>query len=39
VQAPKGTSLEVAEEEHGFCKLLMNAQGKGPISVFTCNAN
>lgn len=36
VSAPKGTTLEVGQEERGECILKMDAAGKGPIKVFSC---
>jgi len=39
VAAPKGTTLEVGEEERGNCTLKMNALGKGAIRVFSCKVN
>jgi hypothetical protein len=39
VAAPKGTTLEVGEEERGNCTLKMNATGKGAIRVFSCKVS
>lgn len=36
VAAPKGTSLEVGEEDHGECVLKMDATGQGAIKIFSC---
>lgn len=37
IAAPKGTSLEMGEEEHGESILKMDSSGKGRIRVYTCN--
>ena len=39
ISAPKGTTLEVGEEEEGDCLLKMDASGKGDIKVYTCKAS
>jgi hypothetical protein len=39
VSAPKGTSLEVGQEEKGDCVLKMDSSGKGPIKVYSCKLN
>lgn len=36
ISAPKGSGLEVAEEEKGECKLKLDATQKGDIKVFSC---
>lgn len=38
VTAPKGTSLEVGEEDRGECTLRMDSKGRGNIKVYTCKA-
>ena len=38
ISAPKGTSLEMGEEEHGESILKMDSNGKGRIRVYNCNA-
>jgi hypothetical protein len=40
VSAPRGSALEVGEEEKGECVLRMDATGKDrPIKVYTCRSN
>lgn len=40
VSAPRGSALEVGEEEKGECVLRMDATGKDrPIRVYTCRPN
>ena len=39
ISAPKGTTVEVGEEEEGDCLLKMDATGKGDIKVYTCKAS
>lgn len=40
ISAPRGSSLEVGEEERGECVLKMDANGKDrPIKVYTCKPN
>jgi hypothetical protein len=39
ISAPKGTSLEMGQEEHGESVLKMDATGKGKIRVYNCNAS
>ena len=36
VSAPKGTSLEVDQEDKGECILKMDAKDKGKIKVYSC---
>lgn len=36
VSAPKGTTLEVGQEEKGECMLKMSSSGNGPIKVYSC---
>ena len=38
ISAPKGTSLEMGEEEQGESILKMDSAGKGKIRVYNCNA-
>jgi len=38
ISAPKGTSLEMGEEEHGESILKMDSTGKGKIRVYNCNS-
>jgi len=37
IAAPKGTTLEMGEEEHGEHILKMDSTGKGRIRVYNCN--
>jgi hypothetical protein len=37
ISAPKGTSLEMGQEEHGESVLKMDSTGKGRIRVYNCN--
>ena len=37
ISAPKGTSLEMGEEEQGQSILKMDSSGKGKIRVYNCN--
>ena len=37
ISAPKGTSLEMGQQEHGESVLKMDAAGKGRIRVYNCN--
>ena len=39
ISAPKGTSLEMGEEEQGESILKMDSVGKGRIRVFNCNSD
>jgi NADH:ubiquinone oxidoreductase subunit D len=40
ISAPRGSALEVGEEEKGECVLRMDATGKDrPIRVYTCKPN
>lgn len=39
ISAPKGTSLEMGQEEHGESVLRMDATGKGRIRVYNCNGS
>ena len=39
ISAPKGTSLEMGEEEHGESILRMDSSNKGPIRVYNCDMN
>lgn len=38
IAAPKGTSLEMGQEEQGESVLKMDSSGKGRIRVYNCNA-
>jgi hypothetical protein len=38
ISAPKGTSLEMGEEEHGESLLKMDSANKGRIRVYNCNS-
>lgn len=38
LSAPKGTTLEAVDmDETGGCQLVMDANGKGEIKVYTCD--
>lgn len=39
ISAPKGTSLEMGQEEQGESVLKMDATGKGKIRVYNCNGS
>lgn len=39
VSAPKGTHLEVSEEDKGGCVLKMDANGKGNLKIYSCQLN
>lgn len=39
IAAPKGTSLEMGQEEQGESILKMDSSGKGRIRVYTCNSD
>mgnify|MGYP000869464703 FL=1 len=39
ISAPKGTSLEMGEEEHGESLLKMDSSSKGRIRVYNCSAS
>lgn len=39
LSAPKGTTLEAVDmDEEGGCQLMMDANGKGEIKVYTCDS-
>lgn len=38
IAAPKGTTLEMGEQDHGEHILKMDSTGKGRIRVYNCNA-
>ena len=38
IAAPKGTSLEMGQEEQGESVLKMDSSGKGRIRVYNCSA-
>ena len=37
--APKGTKLELGEEDRGECHLKMDTDGKGVIKAFYCKVS